>query len=224
MLSLPLGGNLAAIAIPIRLAPTLSKRKTVPIDRALAFLDTIESTWKGHEPFAMWLVQKVHPRTIVDLGFDRGLSTLVFAYKNNRGHVFGIDWFEEGNYAAKSFALDSAFRNISTAIRFNFAKNIHLIIGPFRDVSKKWTRKIDILHIDWAHTYTMVKQHYTNWIRYLKPGGIVLIHDVTAYPEEVGRFFEELALPKFLFPNASGLGVVSEDASLIASIREHWKV
>lgn len=191
------------------------------IDRALHFIDTIESTWKGHEAFAMRLVRKVRPKTVVDLGFDRGLSTLAFAYRNG-GHVYGIDWFEEGNYAAKSFALDSAFRNISTAIRFNFAKNIHLIIGPFCDVSKKWTRQIDILHIDWAHTYSSVKHHYYNWIRFLKPKGVILVHDVASYPEETGRFFNELALPKFLFPHSNGLGVASEDAALVESIRAEW--
>ena len=208
---------MASIAIPL----SFRKRFHPRTDRALHFIESIESTWKGHEPFAIWLVQKLHPKTIVDLGFDRGLSTLAFAYRNG-GDVFGIDWFEEGNYALKSFALDSAFRNISSAIRFKFAKNIHLIIGPFSDVSKKWTRQIDILHIDWAHTYSSVKLHYTNWIPYLKPNGIILIHDVTAYPGETGRFFEELPLPKFLFPHSSGLGVLSENSSLIEEIRKEW--
>ena len=113
----------------------------VPKDAAFTFLNGIDSTWKGHQRFVCWLVQKLKPKTIVDLGFDRGLSTLAFAYRN-KGHVYGIDWFEEGNYATKCFALDSAFRNISNAIRFHYAKNIHLIVGPFQDIAKKWVRKM----------------------------------------------------------------------------------
>ncbi|MES2274196.1 MAG: class I SAM-dependent methyltransferase [Chlamydiota bacterium] len=185
---------------------------------ALGFINTIESTWKGHEQFAMWLIHQISPKTVVDLGFDRGLSTIAFAYQN-KGNVFGIDWFEEGNYAIKSFALDDAFCNITNALRFNYVKNIHLIIGPFRDVSKTWNRKIDILHIDWAHTYKSVKQHYENWTRYLQPNGVVLIHDVTAYPDEVGRFFREVPLSKAFFPNAEGLGILTANQSLLDQIK-----
>jgi hypothetical protein len=187
-------------------------------DPSLAFIEGIESSWKGNERFALWLVQKLKPKTIVDIGFDRGLSTIAFAYRN-RGHVFGIDWFEEGNYAAKSFALDSAFCSIANAIRFNYAKNIHLIIGPFRDVCKTWKRKIDVLHIDFAHTYKTAKQHYENWSRYLKPESVILIHDVLEYPNGTGRFFQELPYPKLILPNGQGLGVAAADIDLLDEIR-----
>ena len=116
----------------------------IPRSLALKFIETIDSTWKGHEQFVIWLVKKLQPKVVVDLGFDRGLSTLAFAYKN-RGHVFGIDWFfEEGSYAEKSYALDIAFRNITEALQRNYVKNIHLIIGPYRDVLKNWNKPIDI--------------------------------------------------------------------------------
>lgn len=209
--------NAAALSLPLPSAI----RKRISLDHALEFIDGIESTWRGHEAFAMWLVQTLHPKTIVDLGFDRGLSTIAFAYKN-RGHVFGIDWFEEGNYAMKSFALDIAFSNISNAIRFNYAKNIHLIIGPFRDVSKKWTRKIDILHIDWAHTYQTAKHHFDNWVPFLKAEGVILFHDVMAYPEETGKFFRSLPHKKVLFPHSQGLGVATTNEILIEQIKEQF--
>jgi hypothetical protein len=202
------------------LKPNNKKRRlTVRKDAALAFINSVESTWKGHEKFAFWLVQNLRPKTIVDLGFDRGLSTISFAYKNT-GHVFGIDWFDDGNYATKCFALDSAFRNISNAIRFHYAKNIHLIVGPFSEIAKTWHRKIDILHIDRAHSYPSSKQQYENWSRYLNPEGLVLIHDVVAYPTETGKFFQELPMAhKFLFPHAQGLGVASNQESIISEIK-----
>lgn len=211
---------MAPATVPARF-PFLFQKRASRIDRALQFLDSLESPWKGYEKFAIWLVQTMKPQTTVNLGFDRGLSTLAFAYKN-RGHVFGIDWFEEVDYVEKSFALDSAFRNISNAIRLNYTKNIHLIIGPFRDVCKKWTRKIDILHIDWAYSYSMTQQHYSNWSRFLKPGGLVLIHGVVSHKEKTGRFFEELTLPKFLFSHGQGLGVASTNEVLIQEIIEQW--
>ncbi len=210
-----------AAALSITVPHPVRKGGVVQRDSALTFLDSIDSSWKGHEPFAMWLIQKLHPKTTVDIGFDRGLSTIAFAYKN-RGHVFGIDWFQEGNYAQKSFALDAAFRNISNALRFKYAKNIHLIIGPFREVSRKWDRKIDLLHIDWSHTYFETKLHFDTWAPYLKREGVVLIHDVLSRPEETGRFFRELPYHKILFPHAEGLGVASQDEELIAEIRKKF--
>jgi hypothetical protein len=197
-------------------------KKIDPNDLALRFIDSIESTWKGHEQFALWLVKKLRPKTIVDLGFDRGLSTVAFAYKN-KGQVFGIDWFEQGGYSEKCFALDRAFGNIANAIRFNYVKNINLIIGPFSHVSKGWNRKIDLLHIDWAHSYESVKTHYENWRRFLNPDGVVLIHDITSHPQEVGRFYNEIPLPKFLFPEASGLGVICANEKILFQIQEGWK-
>lgn len=202
-------------------ASILRKKKQFPTSKnpALAFLDSLESTWKGHQRFACWLVQELKPQTVVDLGFDRGLSTLAFAY-HNKGHVYAIDWFEDGNYASKCFALDTAFRNISNAIRFHYAKNIHLIVGPFQDIAKNWVRKIDILHIDWAHSYGSAKQHYENWKAYLREDGVILVHDVVAYPEETGRFFNELKMPKFIFPHAQGLGVACQNEEFIEQIKK----
>ncbi len=200
-------------------APTQKKHSHLRKTSAIAFMNSIESTWKGHESFAFWLVQKVKPKIIVDLGFDRGLSTIVFAFKN-RGHVFGIDWFEEGSYAKKCFALDSAFRNISNALRFDYAKNIHLIVGPFQEIAKTWRRKIDILHIDCAHSYQMAKQHYDNWKPFLNKDGVVIFHDILAFPDGIGKFFRGLPLYKFAFPHAQGLGVACESALLIEEIKK----
>lgn len=192
-------------------------------DVGFAFIESIESSWKGHELFIFWLVRFLKPKTIVDLGFDKALSTIAFAYKN-RGHVFGIDWFDESNYAAKCFALDTAFRNISNAIRFGYVKNVHLIVGPFKEISKTWVRKIDVLHIDWAHSYAVAKQHYDNWSPYLDENGVVLVHDVGDYPEETGRFFRELDMEKVAFSHAHGLGVATRNKLLIEEIKRRFSV
>lgn len=182
------------------------------------FIQGLDSSWKGHEAFAYWLVKRLKPKVVVDLGFDRALSTIVFAYKN-RGHVYGIDWFDQGGYAQKSFALDSAYRNVSNAIRFGYVKNLHLIIGPFNEISKTWTKQIDILHIDWSHTYASAKERYDNWSRYLDEQGVILVHDVTSHPSETGRFFKELPMPSVIFPHAKGLGVASKNGALIEEIK-----
>lgn len=209
---------MAAMTLSLPKALSSRNQRANTQQAALEYINSIESTWRGHEEFIFWLVKTIRPKTVVDLGFDRGLSTISFSYQN-KGLVFGIDWFDDTNYATKCFALDSAFRNISDAIRFHYVKNIHLIIGPFREIAKTWKRKIDILHIDWSHTYQSSRQHYENWSTYLQPKGIVLVHDVLAFPNETGRFFEELPMHKFIFPHAQGLGCASHNEKLIDQIR-----
>ncbi len=191
-------------------------------NRALDFMRSIEGTWKSQEAFSLWLVKKLHPKTIVDLGVHRGLSTLFFAYKN-RGNVYGIDWFEPGAaYAEKCILLDSAFQNISNALRFNYVKNIHLIIGPFRDISKNWDRPIDLLHLNVEPSYQVLKIGYDNWRRYLRSKAVILVDNIQTHAFEAGRFFDELPLPKILLPQGTGLGIASADLELIDSIRNQW--
>ena len=65
------------------------------------WIEEISSAAKGHRVFFEWLAQHVKPKTIVELGVDRGYSTFVFAEalaKNNVGsnineesQVYGID-------------------------------------------------------------------------------------------------------------------------------------
>ena len=201
----------------------MKKKRASRRETALDYLFSIESTWKGHEAFALWLIQEISPKIVVDLGFDRGLSTLAFAFEN-KGHVFGIDWFEEGNYAEKSFALESAFQNISNAISCNFVKNIHLIIGPFREITKSWEKRVDLLHIDWAHSYRAVKQCYETWRQFLEPNAVILIHDIVSCPEGPGKLFRELRIPKVSFTHGSGLGILSSNRELLESIQKAFQL
>lgn len=61
----------------------------------------IKSAWKGHELFAVWLVKKLKPLVIVDLGIDYGFSTFVFVIPGI-GKVYGIDHFKETRYMVES--------------------------------------------------------------------------------------------------------------------------
>ncbi len=119
------------------------------------WVEKIESAWKGHRKFAEWLVKEVNPKCIVELGVDYGYSTFVFAnaLKGTNGIMNGIDWFKGDSHASSRNTYKSIMENIT---KYNI-KNINIIKGDFFEISKKWDKDIDVLHIDGFHTYEAVK-------------------------------------------------------------------
>lgn len=180
--------------------------------------ERIGSAWRGHHYFALWLVKELQPLTIIDLGVDRGFSTFILAAQKI-GNVYGIDWFSGEKYADYIPVMRS-----KSIMKKKFGiKNITIIKGKFSEVAKKWKKKIDILHIDGAHTYKDVKEDYQAWRQFLDENSVVLFHDTNAY-EGVTRFFGELDLPKYNFTHSFGLGVVSKNKELISKIKEIWDI
>jgi hypothetical protein len=71
---------------------------------------------------------------------------------------------------------------------------------------------IDLLHIDGLHTYDAVKEDFTTWYPKVKPGGVILFHDVYARMMDFGawKYWQEIAkeYPSFEFRHGFGLGVL----------------
>ena len=181
-------------------------------------INELRSAWKGHRDFANWLVNKLQPTTIVDLGVDYGFSLFCFA-EPNIGRVYGIDSFE-GDIHAGSHT--DAYETVVNYIQENQYTNIELIKGFFDDVVVNWNKNIDILHIDGLHTYEAALNDYQQWSKFVPDNGIILMHDTVAFPAGVGRVYNEITLPKLNFPHSAGLGVVSKNEELINQIREKF--
>jgi predicted O-methyltransferase YrrM len=171
------------------------------------------SAWTGHREFASWLVNKMKPEVIVDLGVDYGHSTFYLAAPGI-GQVFGVDSFEGDNHAG---IRDTYEYVLTTKEKFGF-DNITVIKGLFDDVAKTWNQPIDLLHIDGLHTYDAVKNDYETWKKFLKEDSVIIFHDTVSFPDDVGRFFEELDMHKAMFPHSAGLGVASNNPAIIAAI------
>lgn len=176
-------------------------------------LGRIVTAWAGHRNFANWLVSRLVPETVVDLGVDFGFSSFCFALPGI-GHVYGIDSFEGD--------LHAGFRDTYQEVLRSKAElglgNVTFIRGRFGEVAKEWNRAIDILHVDGNHDYEAVKADFNDWARFVTPSGVVLFHDTCVAHFGVRRFFDEIALPKLNFGHSHGLGVVSRDAELIREI------
>ena len=169
--------------------------------------DEIPSAWRGHEQFAGWLVAHLKPRVIVELGVDCGFSTIAFA-RPNIGRIYAIDWFRGDSYVGPRNVEEQCRENLKDA----GVQNVELIVGDFAEVASRWKYSVDILHIDGDHAYESVKRDFECWQRFVRPGGVILMHDTQWFPDQVGRFFGEITWPKFAFEHACGLGVITAPA------------
>lgn len=177
----------------------------------------LPSAWIGHEEFAIWLVNRLLPKTIVDLGVDYGFSLFSLALPRI-GQVYGIDSFEADAHAG--YHQD----NYDVVMRFKHKHsfdNVHIIKGWFEEVSKTWTQPIDILHIDGLHTYKAIMEDWNNWQHFVREDGVTIMHDVVSF-SDIKKFYNEITLPKAYFSHSSGLGIATKNKQLLIDIRNKF--
>jgi hypothetical protein len=178
-------------------------------DKYIQTLLRFDSAWKGHGLLAMKIVETFKPKTIVDLGVDWGFSTFCLAYPQI-GQVYGIDWFQGDDHAGFRDTLDDVntlYKDLNEEYGIN---NIEFIKADFNEAAKTWDKEIDILHIDGFHSYEAVKNDYETWVKFCKEDSIILFHDVEAFQETVGVFFNELTGYKLIHSGSAGLGILTK--------------
>ena len=176
-------------------------------------LYSINSAWKGHENFAFWLVETVNPTTTVELGVDYGFSLFAMAMPE-RGHVYGIDLF--GDYQKDTYGDLTTRPHVEKFIQDHNFTNITLIQDDFASASQKWTQPIDILHIDGTHTYQAISEDWANWYGHVQDDGIIIMHDVIAFPE-LTKFYNEITWQKAYFMHSAGLGIATKNTDLLTA-------
>lgn len=90
-----------------------------------------------------------------------------------------------GGFAA---VRDGIGNNLSMEHLFGNSRSEN-IIGLVRTIFPD--NDVDVLHIDGDHTYDGVKADYYNYRDLVKPGGMIVFHDVEGIPD-VNRFWNEL--------------------------------
>jgi predicted O-methyltransferase YrrM len=86
-------------------------------------------------------------------------------------------------------------------------------VGRFDDFLDDFSdQSIDLLHIDGCHTYEAARHDFETWLPKVKPGGVILLHDinVTRPPFGVYRLWEELTqkYPWETWPQEHGMGIL----------------
>jgi hypothetical protein len=170
--------------------------------------------WSGHLPFANDLVASADPKLLVELGTHYGESYFGFCQA-----------IAENNVACLSYAVDTwvgephagyyderVFSDVNSYNEANYSSFSHLLRTTFDEANAQFADdSIDILHIDGLHTYEAISHDFQLWLPKVKPGGIVLLHDIIARHEDFGvwKLWDELEGlgDRFAFTHSWGLGV-----------------
>ena len=170
--------------------------------------------WTPHLHFAYDLVATLRPALLVELGVDRGESYFAFcqaAAEHQTGtRCFGVDTWRgdqhAGGYDETTFAQVSEhnrahYESFSTLLRSEFDG----ALDRFEDES------IDVLHLDGLHTEAAVRHDVDSWLPKLRPGGLLLLHDVRVRSKGFGvwRIWDQLQQQSrsWTFDDGPGLGV-----------------
>lgn len=147
---------------------------------------------------------------IVEIGVDFGYSLFTMARDYPNAVVIGFDPY--GLYGHAEQAKAHVFKHLpyfpNARVELMFSADAYKI---WRDPSVYMD--IDVLHIDGDHSYDGVKSDFNIWVPAVRPGGIVMFHDVNSFRDDVGRFFNELPGEKTVLDvNGAGLGIWTKDA------------
>ena len=171
--------------------------------------------WSGHLAFACDLVAAERPKLLVELGTFYGESYFGFCQalqeKSILCNCYAVDTWQGDAHGG--FYGEDIYSSIEAYNRANYSSFSHLLRMTFDEGLSYFSDDgIDILHIDGHHSYESVRHDFECWIRKVRPGGIVLLHDICIRTAGFGvwRFWEELqeSFSHFAFQHSAGLGVV----------------
>ncbi len=179
------------------------------------------SAWMDHLSFGYDIVEALKPSLLVELGTYQGLSYFTFCQSVKEHDLnticYAVDTWE-GDEHVDSYD-ESIFKAVSQHNREHYYGFSYLLQMYFDEAIKHFNNEtVDLLHIDGCHTYESINNDFHNWFSKVKPGGIIILHDICARMKDFGvwKFWEEQS-PKyetFEFKHGFGLGIIRKQGGV----------
>ncbi len=178
-------------------------------------------TWSGHVAFAHDLIAALIPSLVVELGTHWGESYFALCqsiFENGLDcRSYAVDhWLGDTHSGLYG---DEVFENVKRYNDTHYGQFSRLLRTSFDDALDRFgDESIDLLHIDGFHTYRAVSHDFRSWLPKVKPGGIILLHDIEARHADFGvwRLWAEIKQDfsdTFEFHHCWGLGVLRKRAN-----------
>jgi hypothetical protein len=173
------------------------------------------NNWLGHLPFARDLIGSLRPSTLVELGTHYGESYFGFCQSVVESGVrctcHAVDTWKGDEHAGRYG--EEVFADVQEYNNKHYASFSGLLRMTFDQALTRFEDNcLDLLHIDGLHTYDAVAHDVQAWLPKVRPGGVMLLHDVEVRQNDfqVWRVWEELEakFPTFTFRHHAGLGVL----------------
>jgi hypothetical protein len=193
------------------------------------------ASWLGHRRFGYDLVRNLRPARLVELGVCLGTSFFAFCQAVKDGgldtDLVAVDTWEGDEHTG--FYGPDFLRRFDDARRASFARlRVRQIKRPFDEARTEVPAgSVDILHLDGCHTYDSARHDYDTWSDSVRPGGVILFHDIAVRDPGRGfgvyRLWEELKadFPTAEFAHSFGLGVLfkSDPPAGLDALRAEWR-
>lgn len=131
----------------------------------------------------------VSAKTFLEIGSQHGASLYLYAGAlSGKATVASIDAGEKKNILrammakieAEGFVTQLCAKMSNSAEAYSWAMSL---FGP---------RNLDVLHIDGCHTADMVRSDWVMYSPLVRPGGLVLIHDIAEISHGVPAFWKSI--------------------------------
>jgi len=177
-------------------------------------LDQGGLAYAGLRRILQGMVLALKPKVVVEIGVFRGHSTACLGLSS-------LELKRRLGWQPKIFAVDPGkYGQRPLVKRYADKADVKFIFKRAQDVNVNEVElPIDILFIDGDHEYEPTKEIFEKWSKWVRPGGIILMHDITVKDKSikgsdtrkygVWKCWEEIDMPKItLIDTHPGLGLV----------------
>jgi MMP 1-O-methyltransferase len=168
---------------------------------------------------------------IVEIGSWKGKSTICLAKGSKAGNnvkVYAIDPHTGSSRYREKYGDVWSFEEFKENIRRAGVEDIVIpIVKTSENAARDWDGKpVELLWIDGAHEYEMVKLDFDLWSPYLIEGGIIAFHDTIGWPGSK-KVVKENIYKSHNFANVGFIGSLTyarkvRANSLAQRLRNHW--